>query len=95
MGNVAGDTSLNTGPFFNVQNGRYWLETESSVDSAFAFFISDAGGNTGLQDTDLKTNGNNIWAVRNGDVLPVPEPTTLLLLGLGLAGLRFARRRLH
>ncbi|MBI4684346.1 MAG: PEP-CTERM sorting domain-containing protein [Nitrospirae bacterium] len=32
-------------------------------------------------------------AVRNGDVAPVPEPSTMMLLGSGIAGLFLSRRK--
>jgi hypothetical protein len=40
-----------------------------------------------------RTINTGIDNVRQGTA--VPEPTTLLLLSLGLAGLGFARKRLH
>ncbi|MCP3908798.1 MAG: PEP-CTERM sorting domain-containing protein [Oceanicoccus sp.] len=62
----------------------------SNSDLAWAFNKS-----YGLQNGNNKQNHFRAWAVRSGDVGSdtVPEPGTLLLIGLGLAGLAGRRRR--
>jgi hypothetical protein len=47
------------------------------------FWVTNAGSRYGIDEIE--------WGRGNG--VEVPEPTTLLLLGLGLAGLAFARRQ--
>jgi|SRR5580765_404625 len=86
LGNVAGGIGFNTGPFVNIQRGRYWTETPSGVDSAFSFYIAENVPNSGFQDTDLKNHGNNIWVLRDGDVVTtaVPEPRSIVLFSIGL-----------
>ena len=84
----------NTGPFINLQPRFYWSGTENAPhpDAAWLFFFDY--GYQGIGPHDIAPHdGGYAWAVRPGDSVPIPEPSTLLLLCSGLLGLAVFSRK--
>lgn len=98
LGQVAGQSitatnnAANYGLFQNVQSGLYWSGTEyaPNPNDAWNFLTYNGSQNAYSKSTIIFA-----LAVRSGQVAAVPEPSTALMLGVGLLALiGVGRRRL-
>ena len=105
LGNQYQHTLSNAGPFMNVNPDGFLWSTNDYVDPRFPDFGPGAWAyilGAGLEALNFEGYTGEALAVRSGQVAGseppppppgIPEPATLSLLALGLAGVGFMRRR--
>jgi hypothetical protein len=93
---ILSSTDPNFGLFTNIKNGGYWEGGPYVNDSGRTF--DSLGWSFRAYSGKVKITNSFVvfsaWAVRSGDVSPVPLPATVWLFGSGLLGLMgFAKSR--
>jgi len=85
------NTSADDVDILNLRTHVYWSGTEyAPYNTNHAWVFNTLNGSQSFYN---KNHQFSVWAVRDGDVGAVPEPSALLLLGAGLVGLGFVRRK--
>lgn len=87
-------------PTITTQNQEYWVVAISNASSSFEWsYAGDASGvGTGGQAWINDSGGSNLLPVSDVSggyqmIVETPEPTTVAILGAGLAGLGYFRRK--
>jgi len=83
---IDGITYFTPGVFINLDSDFYWFGTPAYFGANSFEFV---GGLTAL-DVSYVDYGLNAWAVRDGDVVPLPS--TILLLSSGLISVLWLRK---
>lgn len=90
--NIVETHNANFDLFINHQSNRYWSDTEYLGDTTKGWSFDFVYGG---QLVDTKDGHFYAWAVRDGDVARIPEPSSILLMlagGLGMVGLMYIRK---
>lgn len=85
--NSAGGTFCNTGGFGDLVNGT---NAYVGFDGFHVTYTNTSGGTATLSDISFQFSGES---VQRATAAALPEPGTLAIFGIGLAGFAFARRR--
>jgi len=83
---------VNTGDFIHLGTGNYWSGTIVSEYPLNAWYFNMNSGWQNIECKGCLSESYLAMAVRPGDVDPVPEPSTFLLLFAGIVGFIVIRK---